>query len=220
MVHHRQYRVVLVEDHALTRAGLRTALSVDPQIQVVGEANDGLAGLSVIEHERPDVAVIDIGLPGIDGIELTRRVRASIPDTHVLILTMHDVEREVLAALAAGAEAYCLKTAESKDLITAVRTVAEGGAYFDPRIADVVLRSLGAAKPPPLRKDSPSTPLTPPEMQILRLIADGHGNQEIADELHLARGTVKGHIHDILNKLSASDRAHAAMQGLRQGLLQ
>jgi NarL family two-component system response regulator LiaR len=217
MVNAKKYRVVVVEDHALTRAGLRTALSADPQIEVVGEANDGLAGFSIIEHERPDVAVVDIGLPGIDGIELTRRVHGSFPGTHVLILTMHDQEREVLAALAAGADAYCVKSSESKNLISAVRTVGEGGAYFDARIADVVLRSLASAKPPPLRKDSP---LTPGELQILRLIADGRGNQEIADQLHLASGTVKSHVHDILNKLSVSGRAQAAMQGLRQGFLQ
>lgn len=210
------YRVVIVEDHALTRAGLRTALGADPQIDVVGEAADGLEGLRVIEETKPDVAVIDIGLPGIDGIELTRRLRNAATPARIVILTIQDLDTEILAALAAGADAYCVKASEPSGVVTAVKVAADGGAYFDPNIAHVVLRALGSPKSPTPPKDSP---LTPRELEILRLIADGVGNVEIAERLHLGLGTVKGHVRDILEKLSASDRTQAAVNALRRGLI-
>jgi DNA-binding NarL/FixJ family response regulator len=212
----KKIRVVVVEDHALTRAGLRTALGADSGIEVAGEAEDGLSGVAEIERTKPDVAVVDIGLPGIDGIELTRRVRTAVPQTRIVILTMHDLDDEIMAALAAGADAYCVKASEPAGVITAVKVVAEGGAYFDPNIAHVVLRALGSAKPPLPPHDSP---LTPRELEILRLIADGTGNQEIAERLHLGLGTVKGHIRDILEKMSANDRTQAAVLALRRGLI-
>lgn len=212
----KRIRVVLVEDHALTRAGLRTALGADPGIDVVGEAEDGPSGLAAVERARPHVAVVDIGLAGIDGIELTRRIRAALPETRVVILTMHDLDEEILAALAAGADAYCVKASDPAGLLIAVRAVAEGGAYFDPNVAHVVLRALGTSAPPARPKDSP---LTPRELEILRLVADGTGNQEIAETLHLGLGTVKGHIRDILEKMSANDRTQAAVIALRRGLI-
>jgi DNA-binding NarL/FixJ family response regulator len=208
-------RVVLVEDHSLTRAGLRRALS-DAGYLVVGEADDGLRGWREIEELAPDVAVIDVGLPGIDGIELTRRIRTGRPQTRVVILTMHDLDTEVLAALAAGADAYCVKSGDPSGVITAVRTAAEGGAYFDPAVAHVVLREVGGAG---AAKRAELTPLTPRETEILRLVADGVGNASIAQRLSLGLGTVKGHIRDILEKLSAADRTQAAVVALRRGLI-
>lgn len=209
-------RTVLVEDHALTRAGLKTALTGAGGIAVVGEAADGESGLALIAREQPQVAVLDIGLPGIDGIELTRRVRADWPGVRIVILTMQDIDREILAALAAGADAYCVKASDPAGVITAVRVVAEGGAYFDPRIAHVVLGSFGTPAAAAHRVDNP---LTAREMDVLRLIADGFGNVEIGRELHLGLGTVKGHVRDILEKLSAADRTQAAVNALRRGLI-
>lgn len=206
-------RVVIVEDHTLTRAGLRTALEKGSEI--VGEAPDGIVGWNVISRQRPDVAVIDIGLPGTDGIVLTQRVRAELPQTHVVILTMIDFEDEVLAALAAGADAYCLKSSDPQLLVEAVRVAAEGGAYFDPKIAHVVLRRFGSGAAPL----STESPLTSRETEILRLVADGVGNAEIAQNLHIGLGTVKGHVRDILEKLAASDRTHAAVLALRKGYI-
>jgi DNA-binding NarL/FixJ family response regulator len=208
------YGVVLVEDHELTRIGLRTAINAASGLRVVGEAADGPGGLEVLVRERPDVAVIDLGLPGMDGIALTRRARAEVPELHVLILTMHDLESEVLAALAAGADAYALKTSSTEMLLAAVRIVAEGGAYFDPRIADVVLGHFGTMPNKPV-----DSPLTPRETEVLRMIADGHGNGEIAEALHMGLGTVKGHVRDILEKLAATDRAQAAAIALRRRLI-
>jgi DNA-binding NarL/FixJ family response regulator len=206
--------VVIVEDHALTRAGLRTALDACDDLQVVAEAADGLEGLAVIERYQPDVAVLDIGLGGIDGIELTRRVRTAVPRTHVVILTMHDLETEVLAALAAGADAYCVKSSSPEGVVTAVRVAADGGAYFDPKVAGVVMRLLGTPRAP-----SAASPLTPRETEVLRMIAGGSGNGEIAEALHIGLGTVKGHVRDVLEKLAAADRTQAAVVALRRGLI-
>lgn len=206
-------RVVIVEDHALTRAGMRTALEAN--FDVVGEAPDGVAGWETIVRERPDVAVIDIGLPAIDGVALTKRVRTELPGTHVVIVTMLDLEDEVLAALGAGADAYCLKSSETGALVDAVRIANEGGAYFDPQIAHVVLSRFAAGSATMLRP----SPLTPRETEILRAIADGQANSEIAERLHLGLGTVKGHIRDILEKLSASDRTQAAVVALKKGYI-
>jgi two-component system, NarL family, response regulator LiaR len=206
-------RVVIVEDHALTRAGLRTAL--DGSFDVVAEAGDGVAGWEAIARERPGVAVIDIGLPGIDGVTLTKQVRAELPATQVVIVTMVDLEEEVLAALAAGADAYCLKSSEPERIVEAVRIAGEGGAYFDPRIAHVVLARFSATK----SNDAHFSPLTARETEILRLISDGNANAEIAERLHIGLGTVKGHIRDILEKLSAADRTQAAVVALKKGYI-
>jgi two-component system, NarL family, response regulator LiaR len=202
-----------VEDHALTRAGLRTALG--STFEIVGEAADGVAGWSLIERERPDAAVIDIGLPGMDGVELTRRVRERLPQTRVVIVTMIDAEREVLAALAAGADAYVLKTSDPDRIRAAVEIACEGGAYFDPQIANLVLAKFSGAR----EVSAGATPLSARETEILRLIADGSGNAEIAEQLHIGLGTVKGHVRDILEKLSASDRTQAAVVALRRGYI-
>lgn len=209
----RRLRVAIVEDHALTRAGLRTALQ--PFFDVVGEAADGAAGWESIEREKPDVAVIDIGIPAVDGITLTQRVRAELPGTHVVIVTMIDLEEQVLAALAAGADAYCLKSSEPERIVEAVRIAGEGGAYFDPRIAHTVLARFSDSK----AAGAPFSPLTPRETEILRLISEGRANAQIALDLHIGLGTVKGHIRDILEKLSAADRTQAAVVALRKGYI-
>jgi len=207
--------VVLVEDHALTRAGLRAALA-EAGFDVVSEAADGLRGLEEATRLKPDIAVVDLGLPGLDGIELTRRLRQAVPATRVVILTMHDIDTEVLAALAAGADAYCVKSTSAEGIVSAVRIVAEGGAYFDPAVAHIVLRKIANPNAPSAQA---SSPLSPRETEILKLIADGVGNAEIAERLSIGLGTVKGHVRDILEKLSAADRTQAAVVALRRGII-
>ncbi len=209
-------KVLIVEDHALTRTGLRTALDCNASLEVVGEASDGEAGLEEALRLKPDVAVVDIGLPGIDGIELTRRIRRDLPKTKVLILTMHDMEDEVIATLAAGADAYCLKSADPERIVDAVKAAASGGAYFDPGIAHVVLRAFNH---PEVAASAAGSPLSPRETEILQLIAGGTSNADIAQQLGIGLGTVKGHIRDLMEKLSASDRTHAAVIALRRGLI-
>jgi two-component system, NarL family, response regulator LiaR len=211
-------KVVIVEDHALTRAGLRTAL--ESSSDVVAEAADGPLGLEAILRERPDVAVVDIGLPGFDGIELTRRLRESGAATRVVIVTMVDAPDEVLAALAAGADAYCVKTSEPERIVDAVRLASEGGAYFDPQIAQIVLSHVaGRDRSNNESQSGTVSPLTPRETDVLRLIAEGRGNNEIAEQLYIGYGTVKGHIRDILEKLAAADRTQAAVTALRKGYI-
>jgi NarL family two-component system response regulator LiaR len=208
--------VVLVEDHALTRIGLRYALEATGDIHVVAEADDGISAQEIILRERPTAAIVDIGLPGQDGVALTRAIKAVSPQTHILILTMNELDKEVLAALSAGADGYCVKSSDASTIVEALRIVASGGAYFDPRVAHVVLRQLGA----PNTKARDDSPLTPREVEILRLAADGAGNGDIALRLHISLGTVKGHIRDILEKLSATDRTQAAVNALRRGYLE
>jgi DNA-binding NarL/FixJ family response regulator len=204
---------VIVEDHALVRAGLRTSLEA-AGIEVAGEASDGIEGYDTVVRARPDVALVDLGLPGRDGIALTRDLKALADGPRVVILTMHELDDEVLAAIGAGAAAYCVKASDPATVIDAILTVAAGGAYFDPRIAHVVLRKLSGAQGRP-----GDSPLTPRETEVLRLVADGIGNAEIAERLAIGLGTVKGHIADILEKLSASDRAQAAVTAYRRGLI-
>lgn len=206
-------RVVLIEDHPLVRAGLRTSLHA-AGIDVVAEAADGLAGADAVVQHRPDVAVIDLGLPGKDGVALTRELKAADDSARVVILTMQEREEEVLSALGAGADAYCVKSSNPDIVIDAIRAVAAGGAYFDPRIAYIVLRRLTGSPSGPS-----SSPLTPRETEILSLIAQGVSNAEIADRLPLSLGTVKGHVADILMKLSASDRTQAAVSAFRRGFI-
>lgn len=207
-------RVAIVEDHALTRLALRTSLA--NQFDIVGEASDGIAGWELVKGHHPDVAVVDIGLPGMDGIALTHRIRHELPETRVVIVTMMDSEQEVLASLAAGADAYVLKNADPARIADVVRIAAEGGAYFDPQIAHLVLARVADGEQP---ARASSSPLSPRETEVLRLVADGVSNVDIAQRLHIGLGTVKGHVRDILEKLAASDRTQAAVVALRKGFI-
>ncbi|MFE4105917.1 response regulator [Almyronema epifaneia] len=233
-----EIQVALIEDHDLTRVGLRTALQ-QHGMKFVGEAANGTQGLQLLERSHPHVAIIDIGLPDIDGIELTRKFRqqssAESADTRtrVLILTMHDSEEVVLAAFAAGADSYCTKEVHTSDLIVAVQETASGNCWIDPAIASIVLRKFrqqpaGAdeeamvqitAIEPEYRQILDTCPLTERELEILDLIVAGHSNAEIAEKLYVTVGTVKTHVRNILNKLCVSDRTQAAVRALRSGLV-
>jgi NarL family two-component system response regulator LiaR len=205
--------VVIAEDHPLTRTGLRAMLK-GMDYDVVAEAEDGIEAVSIIVESGADLAIVDLGLPGRSGIAVTREVKklCSIP---ILILTMSEAEQEVWAALSGGADGYCVKSASSNLIADAIRTIQAGGAFFDPRIAHVALRMLRQGRSQPK-----TNPLTLREMDILRLIAGGDGNAEIAERLSISVSTVKTHVAEILHKLSASDRAHAAAIALRSGILE
>ena len=210
--------VLLVEDHAFTRDGLRVAINFEPDLSVVGEARSGEEALELLSRVMPDVVVLDIGLPGMDGIETAatiKRLYPGVPGTpavRIVMLTAHNLRGEVLAAMGSGADAYCLKSAEPELLLLAIRAAASGSAYLDPQIAHHILGSIRAPSPGP-------SPLTERETEVLRLIADGQGNKEIASVLDISVSTVKFHIQDILHRLSATDRTQAAVKALRQGLL-
>jgi DNA-binding NarL/FixJ family response regulator len=234
-------RVILIEDHDLTRIGLKTVLQAQGNIQVVGDAANGTQGLQLLEHHRPEVAMVDIGLPDIDGIELTRRFRqwqhqTEQFDTKILILTMHDGQDSVLAAFAAGADSYCMKDIQMSQLVEAIQSTASGQSWIDPAIASVILRQVrqgapveSASKPNKTVEISAvssgyepflgNTPLTTRELEILELIVAGCSNADISQRLYITIGTVKTHVRNILNKLSADDRTQAAVRALRSGLV-
>jgi two-component system, NarL family, response regulator LiaR len=207
-----KHPVFLVEDHAFTRDGLRVAINREPELQVIGEARSGEEALEMLETTQAEVIVMDIGLPGIDGIEACRRLKQTHPNVRVVMLTAHQLEAQVLAALASGAEAYCLKSTDPAGLILAIRAAVLGSAYLDPQIAHLVLGRI-------TMPDPEGSVLSPRELEVLRLIADGLGNKQIADRLEISLSTVKTHIEDILARLKVSDRTQAAVKALRQGLL-
>lgn len=198
--------VVIVDDHALIRTGLRTELNARG-FDVVAEASDGPEGLRAALEHRPAVMIVDIALPGFDGLELTRRVKAELAHARVVVVTMRETQADVTAALAAGADGYCVKHSDTSNVVAAVEAAARGAVYLDPLIASAALSSVKAS------------PLTPREVEILRLVADGTNNLDIADRLNLSMGTVKGHIRDILDKLDAADRTQAAVIALKRQLI-
>ena len=232
-------QIALIEDHNLTRMGLKVAFNEQPDFEFLGEAASGEAGLSMLLSQRPDVAVVDIGFPDIDGIELVRRFRDRLQDdksvtTKVLMLTMHDSEDSVMAAFAAGADSYCMKQTELPELMTAVRETHQGNSWIDPAIASIVLRQMRqipvaagnaettvqiSALDPEYTQVLDNYPLTERELEILELIVGGCSNAEIAERSYITVGTVKTHVRNILNKLGVDDRTKAAVRALRAGLV-
>jgi DNA-binding NarL/FixJ family response regulator len=235
-------RVVLIEDHNLTRMGLQAALQEQDGIEVVGEAANATQGLKLLESLKPDVAIVDIGLPDMDGIDLTRKFKSSHadtqePETKVLILTMHDSEDAVLAAFAAGANSYCMKDIEIEQLVEALTVTQEGNSWIDPAIASIVLRQVkretssqveAANQERTVKIDAvgleyeqviEAYPLTERELEVLELIVAGASNATIAEKLYITVGTVKTHVRNILNKLCVDDRTQAAVHALRSGLI-
>ncbi len=203
--------ILLVEDHAFTRDGLRATLNLESDLQVVAEARSGEEALEILVQHRVDLAVVDIGLPGMDGIATAREIKRRWPTVRIVMLTAHDLREEVFASLASGADAYCLKSASPELLLLAIRAAAAGSAYLDPQVAHHV---LGGVRMPEAR-----SPLTRRELEVLKLIADGLPNKEIAEQLGISVSTVKLHVQDILVKLQAADRTQAAVKALRAGLL-
>ncbi|EYB68888.1 two component LuxR family transcriptional regulator [Deinococcus phoenicis] len=204
-------RILLVEDHAFTRDGLRATLNLESDLRVVAEARSGEEALEVLRQHPADVAVVDIGLPGMDGIQTARELKRRRPDMRIVMLTAHDLREEVFASLASGADAYCLKSARPDLLLLAVRAAAAGSAYLDPQVAHHVLGGV--------RAPEAGSPLTERELDVLRLIADGLPNRDIATALDVSVSTVKLHVQEILVKLQAADRTQAAVKALRAGLL-
>ncbi len=202
--------VFLVEDHSFTRDGLRAALGRVPNLRVVGEARSGEEALEKLPGEA-SVVVMDIGLPGIDGIETTRRLKATWPALRVVMLTAHSFGTEVFAALASGADAYCLKSTHPGSPVLAVQAAALGSTYLDPQIAHLVLGRMSVPETDAV--------LSEREMSVLKLIAEGLSNKEIADSLGISVASVKLHVQELLYKLSATDRTQAAVKALRQGLI-
>jgi DNA-binding NarL/FixJ family response regulator len=214
--------VLLIEDHMLTRIGLKTALEETGEIEIIAETEYGEIGVELAREHQPDIILMDLGLPNMDGIEATRHIKKDNPDQKIIILTSHRNEMEITGALGAGADAYCLKDINPRRLISVIQTVFEGAAWLDPAIARVVLRRFSEEETMKQhytdKKDSKTkSPLTERELQILQLLADGSNNSEIAAKLSLSQHTIKTHIGNILQKLSVDDRTQAVVRALREG---
>ncbi|MFD3808469.1 response regulator [Streptomyces sp. NPDC058611] len=206
-------RVLLVDDHQVVRRGLRTFLEVQDDIEVVGEASDGDEGLARAEELRPDVILMDVKMPGTDGIEALRRLRGAANPARVLIVTSFTEQRTVVPALRAGAAGYVYKDIDPDALAGAIRSVHAGHVLLQPEVAEALLSQDGQG-PPSGRGGS----LTEREREVLALIADGRSNREIARALVLSEKTVKTHVSNILMKLDVADRTQAALWAVRHGL--
>jgi DNA-binding NarL/FixJ family response regulator len=213
-------RVLLVDDQALFREALATLLGVRPEIEVVGEAGDGDAALRQAAELRPDVVLMDLHMPVLDGIAATRRLRVEQPGVRVLALTTFDDDEDVFAALRAGAVGYLLKDVSSDRLVEAVLAAARGESVLQPSVAArVVARVAQLPEDAPRRPQPLVVPLSDRELEVLRLLADGSSNREIAASLFLAEGTVKNHVTNVLAKLGARDRTQAALRARALGLI-
>ncbi|WP_445628580.1 response regulator [Nostoc sp. DSM 114167] len=215
-------RVLLVDDHALIRRGMKGQFSLEPGFSIVGEALDGGEAVELASQLQPDVVLMDIDLPIMDGITATQHIKSNCLTTCVLALSAFDDDIQVMGMLAAGADGYCLKTIEWEQLIAVIQLILQGGAYLDPLIAQKVarmLRSTTVVPDVPVSQVIAQPILSNREREILKLIAQGRSNQQIANQLYLSLGTVKSYVRMVLNKLSVDDRVQAAALAVRQGLI-
>jgi DNA-binding NarL/FixJ family response regulator len=214
-----QIRIVLADDHTIIRSGLRLLLEQQPDFKVVAEASDGRNAVELVARHKPEVAILDIGMPELNGIEATRQILAAEPATQIVILSMHSDEGYVLRALKAGARAYILKNSAEADLIRAVRSVADGKSFFSPVISKMLLEDYVRQIRDKQVEDSYDL-LTPREREILQLIAEGKTNKEVANILHLSVHTVDAHRGNILQKLNLHGVPELILYAVRKGIIQ
>lgn len=219
-------RVLLVEDHIMTRMGLTLVIEHSDGIELVAEAEDGLTGVEKAKELSPDVILMDIGLPVIDGIEATRRIKEYNPDSKILIFTSRDGEEDVFASFKAGADGYIMKGANPEQTVNAIKAVNEGTAWIDPAIAKLVLSNIqrnsfgNSYSQSGTTKSAKNTyGLTERELEVLGLIVEGLSNPEIAQRLIITKATAKAHVHSILQKLYVDDRTKAAIMAMKEGLV-
>ena len=212
--------ILLVDDQRLMREGLRTLLELENDFEIAGEAGDGQSALEAYADFKPDVVLMDIRMPIMDGVEATRRLRARWPEARIIILTTFDDDASVFEGLRAGAQGYLLKDLSGQELASAVRTVAGGGALIEPSVASKVVAEFARLAPAsrPAEAALPE-PLSEREREILQLIAQGMSNGEIANKLSLAEGTVKNYVTSVLQKLDVRDRTQAALRAHQLGLI-
>jgi len=207
-------RVLIVDDHAIVRKGIRALLATERDIQVVGEAGDGAEAIAQAQALHPDVILMDLVMPQVDGIEATRQITARHPSVRILVLTSFAADDKVFPAIKAGALGYLLKDTSPTDLVSAIHQVHRGEPTLEPSIARKVLGELAHPPQEPLTVD----PLTERELDVLRLVAQGKSNKEIAEQLVIADMTVRAHVSNILGKLHLASRTQAALYALRQGI--
>ena len=210
-------RVLIADDHTIVRSGVRLLLQAEPDIEVVGEALNGDEAVALAESLRPDVVLMDIAMPGMDGLEATRRIKARFPDMHVLVLTMHRSDEYFFEMLKAGASGYVLKGAETIELIGAIRAVARGEVFLYPTMAKQLLQDyLNRLKE---EAGLPQPTLTPREIEILRLLGEGYSNKEIAERLIVSPSTIHSHRTNLMRKLNLSSRHDLIRYARERGLI-
>lgn len=209
--------VLIVEDNPMLQVGLWHALSTQPALKAIAQVEDGLSAVSTAIELEPDIALIDIDLPGIDGITVTQRIKQVLPNTRVIIFTHYTNPTRVMAALSSGANGYCIKGTDIPQLLAAITAVGEGNCYLDAKIANCVLQNL--RQPLPDGEELEEVKLTEREMQVLQQLVEGKSNTEIGIILGVSANTIKGHVQQIIHKLKASDRTQAAVKALRLGLV-
>ncbi len=213
-------RILIVDDQALFREGLNTLLSIQPDFEVVGEASNGEEALRLALQHQPQVVLMDLRMPVMDGVTATRRMKATLPDCRVIVLTTFDDDESVFDGLRAGAVGYLLKDVTSDKLSDAIRAAARGEYFLLPSITAKVMAEFSRLVRPASGAVQPLVdPLSEREMEILRLVATGASNKQIAEQLVIAEGTVKNHLTNILNKLDAKDRMQAVLRAQELGLL-
>ena len=209
-------RILIADDHAVVREGTRRILEQEPDMEVVGEAGDGEEAVNLATSLKPDVAIMDISMPKMDGIEATRLIKAACPSISVLALSAYDDDQFVFSLLEAGAAGYLLKSVRGRELLDAIRAVYSGESVLHPSIARKVLNRFVSASGKPEGKE-PSGMLSDREMEVLKLAAKGLSNQDIAEKLCLSIRTVQGHLGHIFNKLQVGSRTEAVVRGLKEG---
>lgn len=216
-------KVIIVEDYKLTRVGLRYALNEIENINVVAEAPDGEMGLDLIKKEQPDVVLMDLGLPGINGLEATAHIKEVSPNTKVIVLTSHDREEEVLAALGSGASGYCLKDIDPITLSNVIKNIAKGACWIDPNVAHLALKFFPKPENTEISNTrigmDPKAKLTERENEVLKLLVQGKSNTQIAQDLIVSVHTAKAHVCSILQKLCVDDRVQAAVKAIKEGIV-
>ncbi len=209
-------KVLIADDHGIVRTGLRALVKAEPDLQLVGEAAGGYEAIALIDKTHPDILVLDLSMPDLDGIAVTRRVKSQYPDLRILILTVHEDEAMLREAIKAGASGYVLKRAAEADLISAITTVMRGGLYVDPMMVRVLL-----TEPTPHAPQYPASvePLTPRELDVLKLIVQGYTNRQIGEVLSISVRTVEGHRANLLQKLGLRTRVELVRYARERGLI-
>ena len=213
-------RVLIVDDQRLMRDGLRTLIELESDIEVAGEAADGLEAIIAYQNLGPDIVLMDVRMPNLNGVEATRRIKADWTEANILILTTFDDDEYIFEALRAGASGYLLKDVSGKELAEAIRTIADGGTLIAPSVARKVVAEFARLKPASATSaESLPEPLSTREVEILQVLAQGRTNKEIAEYLHLAEGTVKNYVTSILQKIGVRDRTQAVLRARELGIL-
>ncbi|MCO5315932.1 MAG: response regulator transcription factor [Solirubrobacterales bacterium] len=207
-------RIVIADDHGIVRSGIRLLLETQPDLEVIGEAADGIEARNLAVRERPDLAILDVKMPGLTGLQATREIKEQAPDVQILILSMHDDERYLFEALRAGASGYVLKSQADSDLLAAIRSVERGEPFLSPGAQQSLIRDL-------LERGAPAeSDLTPREEEIVKLVAEANTTREIAGMLHLSEKTVENHRGNAMRKLGMRDRVELVRYAIRRGLIE